>query len=240
MSNPDNYIVFDLEASCWLGRPPKGHNEVIEIGAVKYNREMKIVDEFQAFVKPATSDKLSEFCKDLTHITQEDVDKADSFRDVIVRFQRWITDDGTKKYILLSWGKYDKNQLGKDCVLHNLDSEWLKYHINIKGKFSHVPGKKKPGMIKALKILGLEFEGTHHRGIDDARNLGRIFERDHKAMLSRSKTNLEAAVDRVFNILSGMQDEKLQDEFENHKDHELVTILLKHEKNRRITFKKSR
>jgi hypothetical protein len=30
-----NFIIFDLEATCWMGRPPHGINEIIEIGAVK-------------------------------------------------------------------------------------------------------------------------------------------------------------------------------------------------------------
>ncbi|MCK5015979.1 MAG: exonuclease domain-containing protein, partial [Candidatus Peribacteraceae bacterium] len=189
MSKPDNYIVFDLEAACWRGHPPNGKQmEIIEIGAVKYNRNMEKVSEFQAFIKPETCPVLSTFCKELTHIRQEDINSAESYPTIIEEFKQWITDNGTKKYLLLSWGRYDKNQLAKDCVLHNLEHTWVKYHVNIKNKFSRVAGKKKPGLTNALKVLGLTFEGTQHRGIDDARNIGRIFEIDHVAMLSKTKT----------------------------------------------------
>jgi inhibitor of KinA sporulation pathway (predicted exonuclease) len=34
--------------------------------------------------------------------------------------------------------------------------------------------RKQLGIAAALKHLGLEFEGRHHRGIDDARNIARI------------------------------------------------------------------
>jgi inhibitor of KinA sporulation pathway (predicted exonuclease) len=34
--------------------------------------------------------------------------------------------------------------------------------------------KKKLGMAQALSLLGIELEGIHHRGIDDARNIARI------------------------------------------------------------------
>ena len=30
-------------------------------------------------------------------------------------------------------------------------------------------------MRKALKVAGLDLEGKHHRGIDDVRNIARIF-----------------------------------------------------------------
>ena len=34
--------------------------------------------------------------------------------------------------------------------------------------------RKKLGMAEALKHCGLPLEGTHHRGIDDARNIARL------------------------------------------------------------------
>ena len=33
---------------------------------------------------------------------------------------------------------------------------------------------KEVGMDKALEYLGIDLEGTHHRGIDDARNIAKI------------------------------------------------------------------
>lgn len=33
---------------------------------------------------------------------------------------------------------------------------------------------KKPGLDQAVKLAGLQFTGTHHRGIDDARNIARL------------------------------------------------------------------
>jgi inhibitor of KinA sporulation pathway (predicted exonuclease) len=37
--------------------------------------------------------------------------------------------------------------------------------------------KKKLGIAEALRHLGLRFEGSHHRGLDDARNISRIVRR---------------------------------------------------------------
>ena len=33
---------------------------------------------------------------------------------------------------------------------------------------------KKPGMAGALAHVGIELTGTHHRGIDDARNIAKL------------------------------------------------------------------
>jgi inhibitor of KinA sporulation pathway (predicted exonuclease) len=37
--------------------------------------------------------------------------------------------------------------------------------------------KKRLGLAAALRHLGMGFEGSHHRGLDDARNIARIVRR---------------------------------------------------------------
>jgi inhibitor of KinA sporulation pathway (predicted exonuclease) len=59
-------------------------------------------------------------------------------------------------------------------VLHGLPNN-LPEHVNLKTRFTEAQGlKKKPGMAQALGLCGLNLEGTHHRGIDDARNIARM------------------------------------------------------------------
>ena len=45
-------------------------------------------------------------------------------------------------------------------------------HINLKAEFASANGRrKKLGVPAALRSVGLTFSGSHHRGIDDARNI---------------------------------------------------------------------
>ncbi|MFB6363320.1 exonuclease domain-containing protein [Paenibacillus elgii] len=167
-----NYIVLDLEATCWENDRTK-QNEIIEIGAVKINDKLEIVDEFQSFIKPILNPWLSDFCKQLTSITQDDVNQAEYFQQAIQRFQDWI---GKEDYILCSWGFYDKSQLTKDCELHTISTKWLANHISIKHQHGKLIGKERGvGMARALDMLKLPLDGTHHRGMDDARNIAKIF-----------------------------------------------------------------
>jgi inhibitor of KinA sporulation pathway (predicted exonuclease) len=48
--------------------------------------------------------------------------------------------------------------------------------VNIKRAFAKYHGCKPCGMDKAMRHAGLKLEGTHHRGIDDARNIARLLE----------------------------------------------------------------
>ena len=46
-----NYIVFDLEATCW-DQYDRSDNETIEIGALKISKNKEVISEFQKFIKP--------------------------------------------------------------------------------------------------------------------------------------------------------------------------------------------
>ncbi len=170
-----NYIIVDLEATCWNEKHHTRKSEIIEIGAICVNEKKEILGEFQIFVKPNLHVELSDFCKQLTSITQEMVDNAPTFPVALEQFQTWIYSFG-KDYVLGSWGFYDKGQFEKDCLLHQLDTNWLKNHINI--KFQHAIIRNLPkgiGMKQAIEHEKLVLDGTHHRGIDDARNIAKIF-----------------------------------------------------------------
>lgn len=167
------YIVVDLEASCWDEPRPKDDMEIIEIGAVRLDGELRVVDEFDSFVRPVAEPKLSSFCTALTSIIQADVDASDPFPVVFPRFLAWI---GTEPYRLASWGFFDVRQFRLDCRRHGLafPEHFETDHLNLKEEFAKWKGVRRCGMAKALDHLGLPLEGTHHRGIDDARNIVRI------------------------------------------------------------------
>ncbi|PKP61358.1 MAG: 3'-5' exonuclease [Candidatus Altiarchaeales archaeon HGW-Altiarchaeales-1] len=165
-----NYIIIDLEATC-DDKVKNMVHEIIEIGAVKINENGEIIDAFDEFVKPIINPTLSEFCKNLTQINQSQTDKAENFLTVIEKFKRWLNDD----YFLCSWGHYDRKQLINDCSLHNLDSKWTERHISIKHEYAKINKCKPCGMSKALEKEHITLTGTHHRGIDDAKNIAKIF-----------------------------------------------------------------
>jgi inhibitor of KinA sporulation pathway (predicted exonuclease) len=170
------YIVVDLEATCCdQDSVPRGEMEIIEIGAVLLDENFKPVREFSEFVRPVRNPKLSPFCKQLTSITQCDVDSANHFVEVMLLFEDWIRDCG-EELVWLSWGAYDKKQFIQDCNYHDIEYT-LPEHLNAKVLYSQQRGcKKQFGMAKALRQRDIELDGTHHRGIDDARNIAKLIE----------------------------------------------------------------
>jgi inhibitor of KinA sporulation pathway (predicted exonuclease) len=171
-----NYIIFDLEATCWE-KGESGINEIIEIGAVKLDDRLEIIDSFNRFIKPVLNPVLSDFCTKLTDIKQDDIDFADTFSDVMKEFEQWVVNED-KQVVLCSWGHYDKKQVLEECIAKDYTGEIIKLlatHVSLKHQFAKFMAIKPCGMKQALVMSGLELEGTHHRGIDDARNIAKIF-----------------------------------------------------------------
>lgn len=174
-SPPDYYLVVDLEATCNNNDSfPRTEMEIIEIGAVLLERKsLKIVEEFQSFIRPVRHPVLTEFCTNLTTISQSAVEAADSFPVVASRFESWFAP--FNPLLFSSWGSYDRSQLLQDYQYHQLDFPLGEEHLNIKARFAkQLHTRRQMGMASALKKAGLPLIGTHHRGIDDARNISRL------------------------------------------------------------------
>jgi len=169
-----HYLVVDLEATCDEDhRIPREETEIIEIGAVLVDAAtLAPVEELQTFVRPMRHRTLTPFCMRLTTITQADVDAAPRFPEALARVRALV---GKRRVQLASWGAYDRNQLERDARRHGVALPFGAGHLNIKDAFARLAGEGRGlGTVAALRRVGLAFEGTHHRGIDDARNIARL------------------------------------------------------------------
>ncbi len=164
------YLVVDLEATCDdLGTIPREESEIIEIGAVLVDgATLRPVGEFQTFVRPIVHPTLTAFCTQLTTISQADVDAAPTFPAAAARLAAF-----GKDALFCSWGAYDRNQLEADARRHGIPTPLGPEHLNLKNRLAKYAGGRM-GNRQALELVGLEATGTHHRGIDDARNIARL------------------------------------------------------------------
>lgn len=171
----DYFLVLDLEATCCDKETIKRHEmEMIEIGAVMVEAEtLTIIDEFQTFVKPVRNPVLTPFCTSLTSITQTQVEQAPEYADAILLLQKWLSN--YQNAVFGSWGDYDYNQFEEDSKFHKVPFPISYPHINLKKLFGNTQGLSELyGMAEALKLAAIKLEGTHHRGIDDAKNIAKL------------------------------------------------------------------
>ncbi|MNF39691.1 Inhibitor of the KinA pathway to sporulation, predicted exonuclease [Pseudomonas linyingensis] len=174
-----HWLVIDLEATTDDGGWPIEDMEIIEIGAVVVDEQGREQDHFQSFVRPTHRPQLTAFCRQLTHIRQADVDDAPTLHQLQARFEPWLQQhlDGLQGW--LSWGNYDRQQFEIEWRRQQIASCLAGLaHFNLKKlfnrQFKDSAGRKQVGLNRALEQAGLEFRGTQHRGIDDARNIARL------------------------------------------------------------------
>ena len=170
------FLVVDLEATCDEGgRIHRRQMEIIEIGAVIVDPDsLLVLREFQTFVRPVIHTRLTPFCTRLTSITQDQVDGAPGFPEAIETMRAFLAVDPYVRFC--SWGDYDRKQFLQDAGRHNVSLPFsAHWHINLKASFSEaLRTGRRFGLGQAIQRAGLSFEGCHHRGIDDARNIARL------------------------------------------------------------------
>lgn len=182
LRNAKYLIAIDFEATCDEDRTniPRDQSEIIEIGAVILDVPYAdVTNEFQRFVRPVIHTQLTDFCKKLTTITQEQVDDADAFAEVCGELAAVV--DSLKELddniVWVSWGRYDYDQLRRECERNNITNPLIGIpHVNLKGVEAALRSRARQiGLAGAIAAAGLEWEGTQHRGIDDAQNVVRVF-----------------------------------------------------------------
>lgn len=166
-------MIVDIEATCEKGGLPLAEMEIIEIGAVVL-KTGRVTDEFQSFIRPQRRPQLTPFCIELTGIAQAQVDGAPLFPESMARFGSWLATHGCAGWG--SWGDYDRRHIAQECATHSIANPLAALpHRNLKEEFATAMQLDKAvGMAKALEIAGLELAGSHHRALDDARNISRL------------------------------------------------------------------
>ncbi|KDR73447.1 hypothetical protein GALMADRAFT_610486 [Galerina marginata CBS 339.88] len=189
------FLVLDLEGTCKLGTDFNYPNEIIEfpVSVLKWvDRDedgtattLEVIDEFRTFVRPSWRPTLSQFCMELTGITQEQVDAAPPFTQVLVKLEAFLVKHGLieertcKRLTRFCWcsdGPWDiRDFFVKQCFISQVAMPvWIQGDVldvrfavlqwinsdpapATKAPAKHVSGATRPSLnISAqLKVLGL-------------------------------------------------------------------------------------
>ncbi|WP_127579184.1 3'-5' exonuclease [Paenibacillus koleovorans] len=203
-----DYIILDIEFN---GRKFASElpMEVLEIGAVRLDEQLRVVDEFSCLIRPLYFAKLNSFIKKKTGIPQEGIDRAERFPKVIQAFIDWLS--RSDKYMLVTWGGEDMKRIVQDTRLHKLDDTlWLQadYYDLLKGYLRFKQLKNDVSVEAAMLELGIESDGTAHRALEDAKMTAEVFR-------------------RVFPSLHFEEAQRYRDVFSNAKERRLVKMAIR-------------
>ena len=178
----DSFLVLDFEAV--INKDPGCPDvmEMIEFPVLKVNaRTMETESIFHTYVQPVIHEKLNPVCTEITGITQDMVDGQPTLPETLAMLDEWMKKEGLLEKgvhsCFVTCGDWDlKKGLPVNCdYLGIAYPDYLKRWINIKSYFQAIVGKKGYGMKTMLDDLKLTLDGRHHSGIDDSKNIAKIW-----------------------------------------------------------------
>ena len=179
------YIVFDLEFNQGFDRKLNKTVsdetcpfEIIQIGAVKLDSKLDIIDTFNTFIKPKIYNVIHPFIKKMTSISNEDVKDAPNFPEAFNMFKSFIGDD---KNILCVWGNGDLKELHRNIKYHKLSTTNLpRNYINVQhyaSVYFNNPTGKSIGLQNAITLLELNQDKSYHNALNDSYYTSLVFKK---------------------------------------------------------------
>lgn len=179
------YIVIDLEWNGSYSKKAHGYfNEIIEVGAVKVDERMRIVDTFRAAIKPVVSKKLSSIVTDLTNITAEELEDGTTFTAMMRQLSRWM---GNEPSTVLTWSTTDLLVLMENCRYFTGRQEipFLQNYMDFQAYAQQRMGvdvSQQLGLARAGEMLGIpEDNMSLHRALDDSKLTAAILQKVYDA-----------------------------------------------------------
>ncbi|KAL3314654.1 3'-5' exoribonuclease 1 [Cichlidogyrus casuarinus] len=183
-------LIIDLECTCESqGSHRNGgvdyDHEIIEFPILLYDSDKQsVISIFHAFCKPVKNPKLTNFCTNLTGITEERLEDALTFPELFLKIEHWIYNEcGLKddQFIVVcdcnaDMGKFMRIQ----CHISRMDMpSWSKKWCNLSRHFCEfyaIPKKRVMPLGDMIRHLEIPFFGSQHRALDDCTNILRVME----------------------------------------------------------------
>ncbi len=190
----DLILFFDCEYTCWenslktLWPDPQYPPELLQIGIAVYNiKEKKYMREFSSFVRPIINPHLSDYCKNLLKMSQEEIDNAKEFSVVSSRISEFIDLYTNYSLYICSWGD-DYNRVSDDASRSKASDPFVTLpRMNLMAEAIKVFGIKGSHISRDdLKVrLGLKQIINRHDAMADAIDLLDIMDALRKRIIKR-------------------------------------------------------
>lgn len=174
------YIVLDLEwnqaQDVWDERSKLLTFEIVEIGAVKLNSRMEILDTFHELIKPQVYDKMHRVTEKLIQIHMEELENCRFFADVMRDFLEWCGKD----FIFGTWGSQDLSELQRNMRFFGMGAlgcgPFKFYDIQKLFALAYEGGKNRRSLEYAVDFLHFDKDVPFHRALSDAYYTARVLQ----------------------------------------------------------------
>ncbi len=170
-------------------------NEIIQIGAVKLDKDYKLIDRFSLNVRPELNQIMPHITA-LTGIRQEDVDSAPVLKDALESFSAWITEGAEQQggtIRIYAWSNSDWRQFSNECRLKDIEipscfNRWMDFQR----VYTRLMGLSRRSPLSLTNALGASegtFSGNQHSAVADAENSASLLSlvKDKEAFAERTR-----------------------------------------------------
>ena len=181
-------VVLDFEATC-DDKKRIYPQDIIEWPAMiidtKTNTILKSSNcVFHWYIKPKHNKVLTQFCTELTGITQSllNTKGIQNIHIVVSKWNKWCFENNllSQNAAIVTHGDWDlktmwttQQQISK-CSAVALFHSWINIKTIFKFSRLHQGNIQSLGMMAILRYLNIKHEGRHHSGIDDVKNICKI------------------------------------------------------------------
>ena len=154
-----------------LGEHPRIPFEIIEIGAVKVDKNYNIIDEYSSLIKPRIYRKLHPKIRSILSYDETDLEQGRGFKEVCTEFLEWCGDD----YIFCTWGSMDLTELQTNMDFYYMPKlTWPVKYLNLQQIYANMADSSNNGstvskLEKAVSDLNIPETGPFHTALNDAR-----------------------------------------------------------------------
>lgn len=178
-----NYCFGDFEFTCGRKRE-KESRELLSAGLIFYDTHFRELFRYYKTAKPVLAPNLTNFCKNLTGLTQEEIDASEDSsvicQDILNLFKTYHVDT------IFTMGNCDAPDLREDAAIHkqlgiqqaHTGNEIADVILDIQQPlkiFSRIQGKESIGIQKYLDFYQISVDGSLHNSLVDATALAQIY-----------------------------------------------------------------
>ncbi len=190
------YIIMDLEWNQARSNRDvvedsdgnKLYGEIIQVGAVKLSKDLRISDEFKINIKPKFYKRIHRKVHQITGIEQKDLAKGEEFEVAMSTFKSWCGED----FVFLTWGPDDVRVLRRNLSLYNADSSWIDSWFNLQSIYNMQTdsGDGQKSLATAMEHFGITTDEPLHDALNDA----------HYTALVASRLDIEKGISELLQL----------------------------------------
>lgn len=181
------YGILDIEMTCdgkqengkFIddGRMKRSQREIISVGFVVCDEKYNIKNRYSSFVKPVSTTSITDYCENLTGITQNDINHGkkcnNAFRDIRDMCEKYSIDyiftfgNSDKDGIIISakWIRKKKEKVGN---LYFISEKIIDVRPTILKGINCKNYRRSPSLSKIAEMLQIKMKGRHHNALNDA------------------------------------------------------------------------